>query len=118
IEELNEKANILFKRYVALAEKENSQLIILLHPDHKELYAKEYEYNLANIAQTINGNSPSVCVIDLLPYYSNYFKGRENTIVDYYWKNDGHHNADGYALMARVVKAALDSTSAIHLTER
>src|SRR5690606_7810189 len=35
IEELNEKANIVFKRYAAFAEKENSQLIILLHPDHR-----------------------------------------------------------------------------------
>jgi lysophospholipase L1-like esterase len=44
---------------------------------------------------------------DLLTYYRNTEGIKQGTSAGYYWANDGHHNATGYALMARGVHAAL-----------
>lgn len=107
---LNKKAEIVFKQYAALAQKGNGQLVILLQPYQSELFKKKYEYDLTDVVRA-TGVSDSVVVIDLLPYYLNFFKGKEATIPTYYWKNDGHHNPKGYALMAMAVKQALDSVS-------
>ena len=44
---------------------------------------------------------------DLLLYYIDAEKLNQQTIQNYYWLKDGHHNGKGYAMMARGVQLAL-----------
>lgn len=106
--ELDQKAVDLFKAYGAEAARQGSELVVILQPDQSALYQKKYEYDLAPIAHSIAGIN-GLKVVDLLPIYLKYFEGMGDSIKNYYWLNDGHHNPKGYAVMATCVKNGLDS---------
>lgn len=106
--ELNNKAIKTFIAYATDAKKHGAILLVVLQPDMYDYYQKKYEYDLSPVVQHLN-SLENVKVFDLLPFYENEFHHHEDDIKGFYWKQDGHHNPLGYALMARGVKYGLDS---------
>ncbi len=107
-EELNNKAIETFTAYAAEAKKQGAILLVVLQPNMFDYYQKKYEYDLSPVVKHLN-RLENVKVFDLLPYYENEFLHHEDEIKQFYWKQDGHHNPSGYALMARGIKHGLDS---------
>jgi lysophospholipase L1-like esterase len=99
---LNKAAIQIFQQYEMLAKKSKVKLVIVLQPNQSELYKRKYDYDLMPIIQSFQ-NSETVKVVDLLPYYLETFKGKEDSIKTIYWKQDGHHNSKGYCLMAKSI---------------
>lgn len=108
IKELDKTAIQFFHTYSKEAKKNGTQIIVVLQPYQIELYDKKYEYNLKHVSSSISANE-NIKVVDLLPFYLDYFSNNRDSIKSYYWINDGHHNSKGYRLMAEAVKHNLDS---------
>lgn len=113
---LNTKTIDLFEQYSSLAEAQHAQLLVVLQPDQSTLYNKMFEYNFDTIVKHIS-TMDNVKVANLLPFYLNFFADKRDSIKHYYWIQDGHHNAKGYALMARSVKHSLDSLASSNTEE-
>ncbi len=112
---LDQKMTELLQVYSKLAKKNETLLLLVLQPDQKSIYTHEFEYDLSNIVNTAQ-KTENIKVINLLPFYVNYFAGKEDSIKTCYWINDGHHNSKGYEVMAKAVKYNLDSLGILYKT--
>lgn len=101
-DELNRKAIETFALYSGLAKKEGCILIVIVQFNYS---GQDYDLSpIVNYLHTLD----NVKIYDLKPYYLSGFS-QSSDPMSYYWGQDLHHNAKGYALMARGVKTALDS---------
>lgn len=98
----------LFQTYDSLGTANNFKTIVLLKPDHTECTNKEF-FNNIDTLQTYTKNFASLKSFNLLNYYLNDRKLDSAHLDKYYWKQDGHHNSDGYKLMAEGAATAVDS---------
>ncbi|HLP50942.1 MAG TPA: SGNH/GDSL hydrolase family protein [Chitinophagales bacterium] len=108
IGKIDELVVALFKEYAATAAKNNCKLLVVLQPLSGNVNTANYDYDFVNINQKLSA-VPNLYLFDLLPFYSNYIKVAGKPVGSFYWKQDGHHNAEGYKMMALGVKRALDS---------
>jgi lysophospholipase L1-like esterase len=99
---VNYKVIGLFKTYADLCRERNIRLVVVLRPDNNEIVQKGYYYDFAPILTALKANR-QIQVIDLLPAYQACFTGTHTDGNDYYWKQDGHHNSRGYAMMAQCI---------------
>lgn len=113
---LNNKTIHLFEAYSRLAKAQHAQLLVVLQPDQSTLYNKTFEYSLDIIVNSIS-KMDNLKVANLLPFYLHFFADKRDSIKQYYWIKDGHHNAKGYELMARSVKFSLDSLTRNNIAE-
>ena len=103
---LKPKWNETFQRIAELARNNHIQIMLLKKPERSELDNNEYMCDFSffeNIADTISVFKR----FDLLPYYRDSLGITEQNSAQYYWPIDGHHNATGYAAMAKSVGAGL-----------
>ena len=98
----------VFTIYASEARKNQSKLFIILQPNGKEVFLRNYEYDLNTLVKHFY-TLDNVFVYDLLPYYLNEFDKNKVDIRDYYWRKDGHNNSKGYYLMAKGIQNAVDS---------
>ena len=61
-----------------------------------------YEFDLHELTKGID-TLPNFSTIDLLSYYRDSLRINSKNYSDYFWKQDGHHNAKGYNAMAKTV---------------
>ena len=97
---INKSVEDLFRDYSCLCQKKNIKLFVVLHPQINELDSNAYEYDFKPVLESMRSD-PNINVIDLLPYYRSYISNSHTTAADYYWKHDGHHNPQGYMMMAQ-----------------
>lgn len=106
LKELEPRWNETFLKIADLARKNNIQVLLVKKPGRGEVELNRYDYDFTffeKIADTI----PEFRRIDLLTYYrDSAHVSKENSKI-YYWEKDGHHNSNGYALMARGIYAGL-----------
>jgi lysophospholipase L1-like esterase len=107
-DKLDKKTVKLFKAYAKEVGSSGAKLIVVLQPNQGEVVQQHYDCEMEKIIPTVQPLD-NIFVIDLLPYYSNEFANSKDSIGNYYWKQDGHHNSKGYFLMAKGVKQAIDS---------
>jgi lysophospholipase L1-like esterase len=105
-EELDALVIELFEKYADLAQRNNSKLLVILHPFLFEVVNKEYAYDFSNILQRLKATA-NIQAVDLLPFYESYISRNHTLPNNYYWKGDGHHNPVGYNMMAEGVYSAL-----------
>ncbi len=81
-------------KFKTICKTNNCIFVCITHPTNCEL---ETKCNcLKDIIQFCRSNG--IICIDLYDYYVN--NGVSNNINFYYWEKDGHHNANGYKIMA------------------
>ena len=107
-DKLDKKTVELFKAYAKEVGSSGAKLIVVLQPNQGEVVQQHYDYEMKNIIPTVQPLD-NIFIIDLLPYYSNEFANSKDSIGNYYWEQDGHHNSKGYFIMAKGVKYAIDS---------
>jgi hypothetical protein len=83
-----------------LSEKGNFKLVVIFHPFKSEINLNKLE--LESVMKSVSANN-DVEVLNMLKYYNNE-KIDSNNSNDYFWKQDGHHNAKGYAAFASGVE--------------
>lgn len=98
-EQMNRQLKKLFSVYDSLCLSNNIQLVVFLKPDREEIMQSRYSYDLEPIKRFIS-DSLRAKVFDLLPFYQDYIRTRKSDVKEYFWVNDGHHNARGYRMMA------------------
>ncbi len=102
VTKLNTQLSGLFESYISLCRKHNIRLVIILRPDKAEIMNNKYEYDFSAILNPVKAEGYAE-VIDLLPPYRGYIEKATTNAADYFWKNDGHHNAKGYEMMAQSI---------------
>ncbi len=103
---LQPKWNEVFQRIALLAKQHHLKILLLKKPERSEVVDNTYLCNFSffeNMVDTISVFKR----FDLLPYYRDSIGMNKNTTESYYWPKDGHHNATGYAVMAKGVYAGL-----------
>lgn len=100
-----EKAIRLFENSITLfdklAIKNNFNLLVVIHPNKSEVNNRTFDY-LGRIIKACK--IQNVECLDMLDYYNNLEHIGKNCSQFYFWENDGHHNATGYAAFARGVE--------------
>lgn len=99
IRSINQNTEDLFNQYTTLCRQNGMRLFVVLHPQREEVKDNKYNYDLSPLLQYFTRNR-QITVIDLLPSYRTYIARKGDSVANYYWKNDGHHNAAGYEMMA------------------
>ena len=100
-----EKAIRLFINSIVLfnqlAHKNSFSLLVVLHPNIDEVKKHQFDYlnRIVNSCKSMN-----IDCLDMLDYYNHKEHIGKNNAPLYFWKNDGHHNARGYAAFARGVE--------------
>ena len=99
-------AREMSRKYSELAVQNNFTCIQLIRPDKNEIEDGAYVFNpeeLTNGTDTL----PRYFTFDLLRYYQDSLHISQSNVDEYYWRIDQHHNARGYAAMARAVFSCL-----------
>lgn len=109
IVELKTKWNQVFTGLANMAKKNKVQVLLLKKTERSEVTGNQYMFDFSFFEQMAD----TVSVFkrfNLLPYYRDSIRMDKNTIQNYYWKKDGHHNATGYAAMAKGVYCGLQKS--------
>lgn len=96
-----EKIIEAIEKFNELGLNNNFSFIVIFNPLKNDFFTKSMElsYVMDDIRTLKNINS-----FDMLNYYMNVEKIDTSSCSNYYWVNDGHHNAKGYAVFARGVE--------------
>lgn len=89
----------LFSRLDSLGGVHGFEVVVVQLPLHKEIETPPYMFDFAQWQKTI-APLPHVSVLDLYPCYAATVAKDQKPLSAYFWKNDGHHNATGYRMMA------------------
>jgi lysophospholipase L1-like esterase len=98
---LNEKTADLFAKYATLCKQNGIRLFVVLRPDRQEIENRNYNYDFSYISNQLR--QQNVEIVDLLPSYLQYISKNKSEPRNYFWVNDGHHNARGYEMMAQAI---------------
>lgn len=88
-------------RYSLLAEANNFKVLFVFYPTKYENTNAAYYFDF-NPAKAYMAHKKQVSSYDLMPCYKNVFRN-EQGYKGFYWNVDGHHNGDGYRVMAECV---------------
>jgi lysophospholipase L1-like esterase len=100
--ELNNTLINLFETYSQFCEENGIKLFLFLRPDKGEIEIEKYSFNF-NIFEEYVLTNKNIIYHDLLPCYLNTINKSNSKTENYFWKYDGHHNAQGYKMMADCV---------------
>lgn len=102
--------NKLFAALAQAAKENNTNILLLKKPERSEIVVNAYQYDFSFFDSLVT-TLPGVKHHDLLPFYRHTagLKTQKDT-APYYWEKDGHHNAAGYALMAKGVYHGLKNS--------
>ncbi|MBS1593573.1 MAG: SGNH/GDSL hydrolase family protein [Bacteroidetes bacterium] len=106
LDEMNVSTRALLDKYIALCRQHGMKLIIVFHPQKGEITEKKYRYDFEWMVNYVR-TCPEVQVVDLLPLYLQHIERQHTSENDYFWPYDGHHNSNGYNLMAATTLAAI-----------
>lgn len=95
----------IFKIHQAL--KQNQlDLLVMMHPLQQELEKGQLSPSLLKVKDSLI--EKDVDVVDLTPAFLERIPA--DSVQEYYWKLDGHHNPKGYSTLASIVEAELRET--------
>ena len=98
----------LIKKFRNESLKNDNHFLLVILPEKKEVL-DNYPPVFTELLEKIK--KEHIDFIDLREYYQHYFGAQVNTEIDqYYWKQDAHHNAIGYELMANGIFEKLSKT--------
>lgn len=98
----------VFAEIARLAEINQTQVLLIKKPERAEIALNQYQYDMAFFDKFLM-HHPVFRHVDLMHYYNQQGLVSHQTTAPYYWPIDGHHNATGYAAMAKGVYDALKS---------
>lgn len=96
---------IKFKEFCS---NNNCEFVCVTHPMNNEV--RDHNYDYEEIIPFCTKNN--IIYIDLYDYYLR--QNVDKNINYYYWAKDGHHNANGYKLMAEGIFEGLQRDSLLH----
>ncbi len=99
---LNEQVIELFRMYARFCRENNIKLFVSLRPDKFEIESNNYSFDFSLIQNELMKNE-NIIYFDLLPDYLEYIEQRKTQPADYFWVHDGHHNSNGYQMMADAI---------------
>lgn len=91
-------------RYDSLAGANHLTIVMVLLPMRHETKSGKYQYDFSYFRSLVAA-SKNLKMYDLLPCYQDKIKQSGKNPAAYYWVKDGHHNADGYKMMAECIAA-------------
>lgn len=104
-------AQSISKDYSRLAQQNDFSCIQVIRADKMEFENGYYEFDLHELTKGTD-TLPNYSTLDLLAYYNDSLHINKENYHEYFWKQDGHHNAKGYDAMAKtvfsVVKPAIE----------
>jgi hypothetical protein len=107
LKRLELKWNETFEEIFSIARKNQIKVLVLKKPERSEVVLNQYQYNMSFFDSLLLQNS-DIKHFDLLPYYrNNVGLISQETTAPYYWEKDGHHNSNGYWVMAKGVLSGL-----------
>ncbi|MCF8463398.1 MAG: hypothetical protein K9G41_01050 [Flavobacteriales bacterium] len=104
IEQITEK-NIpeLFKEFSEVIPNKNIMFVLYPH----QLQTEQGYVERLQQALYRNGKVRGIAIRDLRPCYLEYINDSGSPTDSFWWKNDGHHNSEGYMMMAHCISAEL-----------
>jgi len=99
LKDLEPKWNQTFMAIAEIARKNNTKVLLVKKPEHREVDLNKYSYDYSffeKMADTIS------CFrrFDLLPYYRDSIHIDSSNSAKYWWPKDGHNQGAGYEVMA------------------
>lgn len=94
----------LFESYATL--KEHVDLCFVLYP-HKHEFVSGYRNQLEE-ALKIHSETNGIPLYDLRDCYKNQILESGRKHEEFWWKHDGHHNSDGYEVMAKCIENKIE----------
>jgi len=82
-------------------ETPDADLVFVLYP-HQLQTEQGYQKRLEE-ALYKNAKANNIKILDLRSCYQNYIDASGRPTNRFWWKNDGHHNSDGYVMMAHCI---------------
>lgn len=115
LKNLEPKWNEIFVEIARLAEQHHTKVLLIKKPERSEIDINAYHYKMAFFDSFLL-NYPVFKHADLMPLYNRQGLTNYESTTPYYWPQDGHHNPRGYAVMAQVVKEALEQNHLLTLS--
>jgi len=100
----------VFDSIANLSRNNGFGLLLVRHPVKFELEQRSYGQDFSAFERWLALHHPEVAHIDLMPYYLDSSGSESDAFDRLYWPIDGHHNSEGYLLMARAVHSAVISS--------
>jgi len=97
----------VFRSISELAEKHGIAVLLVKKPERSEIDQAAYQFDFSFFDSTIQ-SSVNLHHFDLLEYYVLNRRLTADSTSRYFWVNDGHHNPEGYHLMAEGVLHAIE----------
>lgn len=97
----------MMQRYDSLAARNSFQVVYIVFPTRHDFHVEEYPFPLKQVEAMVQ-KKPNAKLINLLPCYQQYARQHNKTYKDYYWVIDGHHNPQGYYMMAHCIAENLE----------
>jgi hypothetical protein len=88
-----------FEQYANSARLHHAQLMVVLLPLKRETSSQEFGADFSRLSSHFE-QQEEVVWLDLLPCYRERILASGKAPSDFYWKIDGHHNSEGYQMMA------------------
>jgi len=89
------------RAYIKLGAQNNFKFLLVFHPFKGEI--ESGQMGLSDIYYQLEQTN-KVELLNLLDYFVEGEKINSSNCGQYFWKNDGHHNAKGYELFARGIE--------------
>ncbi len=102
VAKLNEQLQNLIIKYDSVAAFNNVKVIWLIKPLKHEFKGGQYVFDYTDV-NSVFPELKNTIVFDLLPCYLQHASPSSQTYSDFYWIIDGHHNSQGYHLMAQCI---------------
>ena len=110
LKKLQPKWNEMFSEIARMAAQHNTKIFLFKKPERNEIENNKYEYNMS-FFDTFLQQHPEIYHVDLLPAYRKAMQVEKPNATDpYYWVYDGHHNANGYRIMATIIYNELEKS--------
>jgi lysophospholipase L1-like esterase len=103
IDETDSKEKIfqIILKFYELSMQNNFRLLVVFHPVRQEI--NQNRMALSDVLERIKYKT-KINYIDMMEYYKTFEHIDSTNSSGYYWVNDGHHNAKGYAAFARGIE--------------
>ena len=95
-----EKIFSCIKKFAQFGRLKKFELLVVFHPMLHEVLVKNFKYD--KLIKKVRSET-NINVLNLLDYYILEGKMSPETVLEYYWEKDQHHNSKGYELFAKGV---------------
>lgn len=99
----------LFQELSLTAEKGAISLVLYPHFGQTIIDYGVYTHHQALYESVLReARKHGVALVDIRPCYRRYIEASSKEAEDFWWKNDGHHNPEGYLMMAKCIRENIE----------